>query len=265
MTGLKETSSKELGIGVSMFENADFGNIRVAINGDTVLFCGKDVATVLGYTETAKAIREHCKGVSEIDTPTAGGIQKLKYITEGDLYRLVCSSRLPKAQEFEKWVFDEILPTIHKTGKYCVPQKPHLTAEELETERQRLEIRKIEASNTTEQLKLDKARFYQGLANKYNGRYGEVLDAYATRELSGKFLISLPKSARETYTAGEIGAMLGITANMVGRIANDNGLKCDKYGEYFIDKAKGCDKEVRCFRYYKEAADEIAKYIEEGV
>lgn len=63
---------------ITIFENADFGTIRTATDeaSGKVLFCGKDVAEALGYKETAKAIREHCKGVSEMDTPTKGGIQK---------------------------------------------------------------------------------------------------------------------------------------------------------------------------------------------
>ena len=106
---------------VKIFENQEFGSVRTIEVEGKVLFCGKDIATMLGYKETAKAIREHCKGVSEIDTPTTGGVQKLKFITEGDVYRLIAHSKLPAAQKFESWVFDEVLPTIRKTGSY-VPQ-----------------------------------------------------------------------------------------------------------------------------------------------
>lgn len=109
---------------ITIFENADFGTIRTATDeaSGKVLFCGKDVAEALGYKETAKAIREHCKGVSEMDTPTKGGIQKMKFISEGDLYRLITHSKLPSAEKFERWVFDEVLPTIHKHGVYMTEQ-----------------------------------------------------------------------------------------------------------------------------------------------
>ncbi len=73
---------------------------------------------VLGYKEPAKAVREKCKGVSKIDTPTNGGIQKVGYIPEGDLYRLIINSKLPTARKFESWVFDEVLPEIRRTGVY---------------------------------------------------------------------------------------------------------------------------------------------------
>lgn len=108
---------------ITIFNNSEFGDIRTISDGSgKVLFCGKDVATALGYKETAKAIREHCKGVSEIDTPSNGGIQKMKYITEGDVYRLTFGSKLPSAERFTDWVADEILPTIRKHGAYMTEQ-----------------------------------------------------------------------------------------------------------------------------------------------
>lgn len=76
----------------------------------------------MGYVETAKAVRTHCKGVSEMDIPTNGGIQTMKIIPEGDIYRLIIRSNLPSAERFEMWVFDEVLPSIRKTGSYNLPQ-----------------------------------------------------------------------------------------------------------------------------------------------
>lgn len=103
---------------IKIFNNEEFGSVRVIeIDGKT-WFMGNDVASALGYSDTAKAIRTHCKGVAEMDTPTNGGVQKVKYISEGDIYRLVVKSKLPKAEKFESWIFDEVLPTIRKTGGY---------------------------------------------------------------------------------------------------------------------------------------------------
>ncbi len=104
---------------VTIFNNSEFGEIRTLESNDgRVLFCGKDVAAALGYKETAKAIREHCKGVSEIDTPTAGGKQSMKFIPESDVYRLAFGSKLPTAERFTDWVTEEVLPTIRRTGSY---------------------------------------------------------------------------------------------------------------------------------------------------
>lgn len=103
---------------IKIFNNEEFGSVRVMEIDNKTWFMGNDVASALGYSDTAKAIRTHCKGVAEIDTPTNGGTQKVKYISEGDIYRLVIKSKLPKAEKFESWIFDEVLPTIRKTGGY---------------------------------------------------------------------------------------------------------------------------------------------------
>lgn len=106
---------------IEVFRSAEFGAVRTLETTDgKVLFCGKDVAVSLGYTNPLKAVRDHCKeeGVNEMDTPTAGGIQKMKFITEGNVYRLITHSKLPNAERFESWVFDEVLPTIRKHGAY---------------------------------------------------------------------------------------------------------------------------------------------------
>lgn len=83
------------------------------------LFCAKDIATILGYANPAKAVINHCKGFP-IWKPleSAGGIQQARFITEGDMYRLIASSKLPTAERFESWIYDEVLPSIRKTGGY---------------------------------------------------------------------------------------------------------------------------------------------------
>ena len=106
---------------LQIFNNAEFGKIRTVTKEDKTYFVGNDVAKALGYAETAKAIRTHCKGVSEMDIPTNGGIQKVKVIPEGDIYRLIIKSQLPSASKFESWIFDEVIPAIRKTGAYCIP------------------------------------------------------------------------------------------------------------------------------------------------
>lgn len=70
-----------------------------------------------------KAIRTHCKGVSEMDIPSKGGVQCMKIIPEGDIYRLIVRSKLPSAEKFEKWVFDEVIPSIRTNGGYIAGQE----------------------------------------------------------------------------------------------------------------------------------------------
>lgn len=99
-------------------------SIRTVTKDGLTLWCGKDIATALGYENPTKAIRDHCKG-GPIRYPleTPGGIQQARFITEPDLYRLITHSKLPDAQNFEKWVFEEVLPTIRNHGAYLTPQK----------------------------------------------------------------------------------------------------------------------------------------------
>ena len=101
------------------FTSDEFGTIRTVEQDGKVMFCGKDVAEALGYKRPKDAIAAHCKGAA-IHRPlqTEGGMQQARFITEGDLYRLIASSNLPSAQKFESWVFDEVLPSIRKQGAY---------------------------------------------------------------------------------------------------------------------------------------------------
>lgn len=103
---------------LEIFKNEEFGEIRTINENGKIMFCGSDVAKALGYVRPSKAIIDHCKGVLKWDTPTSSGIQSMSYITEGDLYRLIASSKLESAQRFESWIFDEVLPSIRKTGGY---------------------------------------------------------------------------------------------------------------------------------------------------
>jgi anti-repressor protein len=85
-----------------------------------ILFCGSDVAKALGYKDTVNALKQHCRGVVKRH-PIQDGLgrtQQARFITEGDLYRMVASSKLPEAQRFESWIFDEVIPQIRRTGGY---------------------------------------------------------------------------------------------------------------------------------------------------
>lgn len=89
------------------------------------LFVGKDICDALGYQRHSDAMQAHCKG-SAIYRPlqTAGGVQEVRVLSEPDVLRLIISCNLPAADKFERWVFEDVLPTIRKTGAYT----PHNTA-----------------------------------------------------------------------------------------------------------------------------------------
>ena len=110
---------------LKIFKNPEFGSIRTVEINNEPWFVGKDVADALGYSQTAKAIRDHVKGthkgVSEMDTP--GGRQSLVIIDEAGLYSLVMRAKTDTAERFQEWVTSEVLPAIRKHGGYLSPEK----------------------------------------------------------------------------------------------------------------------------------------------
>jgi len=149
--------------------------IRLIIIDGKEWFFAKDVANVLGYIETAKAVRTHCKNfksfsdileVSEMDTlnlqPILGNSWKqTKLIQEPDIWRLIIKSKLPEAERIERWIFEEVLPSIRKTGSYSTseisqPQKRtnliSVSTEEMRKEFEALEFA-LKNSNISESEK----------------------------------------------------------------------------------------------------------------
>lgn len=104
-----------------IFENEEFGFIRTITKEDKVLFCASDVAKALGYARPNDAISQHCRYTAKHRVPHPQSPNKeieMIFISEGDVYRLIVRSKLPSAQKFESWVFDEVLPDIRKHGMY---------------------------------------------------------------------------------------------------------------------------------------------------
>lgn len=103
---------------LQIFKSEEFGELRMIEIESKPYFVANDVAKALGYKRPADAITTHCKGSVKHRYLTGGGEQEVKVIPEGDVYRLIVKSQLPEAERFEKWVFDEVIPTIRKTGGY---------------------------------------------------------------------------------------------------------------------------------------------------
>ena len=106
---------------IEIFNNAEFGSVRVIEEDGNYLFCAKDVAEALGYAVPRKAIYDHCRYVLKRNVPHPQSKTKtvqMLFISEGDVYRLIVHSKLPSAERFERWVFDEVLPSLRKNGIY---------------------------------------------------------------------------------------------------------------------------------------------------
>lgn len=107
---------------LQVFKNEKFGTVRTITENGRTLFCGADVARALSYVRPNEAISKHCKGTLKRRIPTNGGMQEMLFIPEGDIYRLAAKSQIPGADEFERWIFDEVLVSVNHHGAYMTPE-----------------------------------------------------------------------------------------------------------------------------------------------
>ena len=189
---------------MEVFENQEFGSIRLLQEAGKTFFCASDVAKALGYVNPYAAVKRHCRGpltkregvVQRVNQYGSAGEQvvEIAFITEGDVYRLIVHSKLPSAERFEHWVFDEVLPSIRKHGVYMSdsvldqviqhPEVIYTLAQELVAEREQLEgIRKqLDAA----QPKADYAAAKAGAAAAENTAAGTAKAAHGTASMTEK-------------------------------------------------------------------------------
>lgn len=116
---------------LQVFQSSEFGELGVLIIEGREYFPATACAKILGYKNPRDVILKQCKedGVVKRDVIDAlGRTQQMKYITEGNLYRLIVGSKLPAAERFERWIFDEVLPTLRRQGYYGSPSTPDIQA-----------------------------------------------------------------------------------------------------------------------------------------
>lgn len=147
---------------IQIFNNEEFGEVRVIEENGKPLFCGNDVAKALGYSNAPDAMRRHCRAIVKRDTPISGKMQEINYIPEGDVYRLITHSKLPAAERFESWVFDTVLPSIRKTGGYIQGEESmsddDLIARALVMAQKKIELREQQLKEKDAQLELQKPK-----------------------------------------------------------------------------------------------------------
>ena len=218
--------------------------VRTAIkdNGD-VYFCLTDVADVLEISNANPSrFSLDEAGVHKMYISYPSGSKQVTFINEPNLYRVIFRSNKAEARQFQDWVFNEVLPTIRKTGSYNT--KPtELTAKE-----------KVECLNIL------------------MSTFGDVLSKEAKETIlvtTSENLLGLDLGYRpqvqKTYTATQIGEQLGISANKVGKLTNTHNLKTDKYGMRVLDKARGHSKQVETFRYYDNVIPVLKGILESEV
>jgi len=205
------------------FQSPDFTIRAVEIDGEP-WFVGKDVAESLGYVRQNDALQQHCEGaVKRRPLQTAGGKQELRLINEPDLFRLVVNSQLPSAEKFERWVFEEVLPTIRKTGGYQVPaaQSPV---------KQTIESTKLFAAcfRAMRQIGLDKNA--AAISANQTTRKVAGVDLLA---LSGNTHLIAANQESLYYTPTEIGLQMGgLSARNVNLLLAGAGLQAKVGGHW---------------------------------
>ena len=117
---------------IQTFTNEQFGQIRTVLIDGEPWFVGKDVATSLGYSNPAKAIRDHVDEEDKLGERIvlSGQTREAILVNESGLYSLILSSKLPTAKVFKRWVTSEVLPSIRKTGSYATPEAIYKTLTE---------------------------------------------------------------------------------------------------------------------------------------
>lgn len=223
----------------------------VEIDGEP-WFVGKDVATVLGYQNGSKALSDHVDEEDKLNNESLSSLGQRGgwLINESGLYSLILSSKLPNAKAFKRWVTSEVLPSIRKTGSYTYQRaNPN--------EEKALQIQEMDTRIRMSEQFLKLAEIETTLSKNYR----DILISKSVETLAGEQLLPLPKVVQKTYSAKEVGEMLGVTAQRIGRIANLNNMKTDEFGEFYKDKSPYSSKEVDVFRYNDKAVEQFKKLL----
>ena len=223
----------------------------VEIDGEP-WFVGKDVATVLGYQNGSKALSDHVDEEDKLNNESLSSLGQRGgwLINESGLYSLILSSKLPNAKAFKRWVTSEVLPSIRKTGSYTYQRaNPN--------EEKALQIQEMDTRIRMSEQFLKLAEIETTLSKNYR----DILISKSVEALAGEQLLPLPKVVQKTYSAKEVGEMLGVTAQRIGRIANLNNMKTDEFGEFYKDKSPYSSKEVDVFRYNDKAVEQFKKLL----
>ena len=197
---------------VSVFENSEFGSIRVADKNGEPWFVAKDVCEILGVANSRDAVgnlEEDEKGV--VITDTLGGKQEVSIISESGLYSLIFKSRKPEAKAFSKWVRSEVLPSIRKTGSYSV---------------------KIEKQNGLSPVATDFKALCEAASFLFDKNQAALCANTAIKKVYGEDLLALmgvpmlesPQQVR-FYTPTELGKEIGKSAVAFNKVLLAKGLQ----------------------------------------
>jgi len=249
---------------LSIVKSEQFGNVRCDFwrneNGEIVM-TREQIGAALEYADPSKAIAnlherykkrlDKFSGTLKLRTP--GGLQETVVYYPKGVYEICRWSRQPKANEFYDMVYD-ILESLRRGESVLV--KPNNEDAKLKIQQARAEAMLINARTRQAKLILEMQK------NKTLSPVAvELLNINALEQLVDKPTDYRPDIGGKHYTATEIGKELGISANMVGKIANAHGLKTEEYGIMALDKSPYSNKQVQSFRYNEKGRQKLIELV----
>ena len=235
-----------------IFSKENLGSVRTVLVNNEVWFCIKDICDILELTNptvVAKRLDEDEK--AKFDLGLKNG-ELTNFTNESGLYALIVRIDKKEAKPFRKWITSEVIPAIRKTGNYSEKQKQ---VTEYQIKNQKIRDRYSRAKMSKELLDIAK--------NTDNPIYKEILNAYAANTLADADILPLPRLEQKTYSAEEIGNILGVSKQKIGRLATKYELKSDENGYLIADKSPYSNKQVESFRYFEHAIEKFKKVLEE--
>lgn len=205
---------------IQIFKNEQFGKVRVIEEDGKPLFCGKDIAEALGYALPRKAISDHCRWVLKRNVPHPQSPDKqmeIMFIPEGDVYRLITHSKLPSTEKFEKWVFDEVLPSIRKHGAYMTPE--------------------------TLEKSMCNPNFLFDVVSKLKDEYNKRIELESqVKQLNEENEVMKPKAeycdgvlqSKNSFTTTQIAADVGLSARRLNKILHEKKIQYKVGGQWIL-------------------------------
>ncbi|WP_174889709.1 BRO-N domain-containing protein [Candidatus Williamhamiltonella defendens] len=221
------------------------------------VFFAVELAKALGYKNPHEALQDNCKLLIKINSSQTLELNlgfKPKGIIlapESDLYRLILKSKLPSAERVQDWVCEEVLPTLRQQGSYSMNKTHRDAGSGLP------EFRKARAMQIQMEIAEKTFQWATGLSDIAR----QAVIAGLINPIAGHEVIPLPVIEEQHYSATQVGKIFHVSANKIGRIANDNHMKTDEYGEYYLDTSRHSSKQVESFRYNEKAVKKFKRIL----